>query len=328
MMPPVVAHADWGSDPKKRWVASATLGVRSVYRVEAPTPVGDPATLLGRLHDLANGAGAALVGFDFPIGIPERYAQLAGVDSFSVLLPELGGGEWADFYRVCEHASEISLHRPFYPRGAGRKGEHARKHLWEALEQENMDGLLRLCERRTAERRAACSLFWTLGGNQVGKAAISGWSEVLAPTIRDGAVRTTLWPFDGTLTELVAEPQVVIAETYPTEFYGHLGIALRGSKRDQQARAAVMPTVGRWLQRGGDRVILEPSAEHALESAFGAGADGEDQFDAFVGLLGMLNIVLGLRSACDPRLGSPQQAVEGWILGQEDPDAHFSTLPL
>jgi len=31
--------------------------------------------------------------------------------------------------------------------------------------------LLRLCERATPDRGDACMLFWTLGGNQVGKAA-------------------------------------------------------------------------------------------------------------------------------------------------------------
>jgi hypothetical protein len=46
--------------------------------------------------------------------------------------------------------------------------------------------LRRQCERATPTRRAACPLFWTLGSNQVGKAAISGWQEVIAPAQRHG----------------------------------------------------------------------------------------------------------------------------------------------
>ena len=38
-------------------------------------------------------------------------------------------------------------------------------------------------------------------------------------------------------------------------------------------------------------------------------------FDALVGLLGMLNVVLGFRSAGDPPADTAA-SVEGWILGQ------------
>ena len=53
----------------------------------------------------------------------------------------------------------------------------------------------------------------------------------------------------------------------------------------------------------------------AIQHRFGAHPDGEDAFDAMVGLLGMLNVVLGLRSAGDPPPGAAPD-VEGWILGQ------------
>lgn len=316
--PGLIAHADWGSDPKKRWMALATRDGSGMYRVQGPMPVGDASRLLGRLFALTEGT-AALVGFDFPIGIPARYAELAGITSFPQLLPELGEGEWADFYRVCVTSSEISLRRPFYPRGSGAKGEHTQAPLLEALGVPDMQSLLRSCDRATPTRRAACAIFWTLGGNQVGKAAISGWSEVLAPAIRRGTLPISLWPFDGTLEELVAEPRVVVTETYPTEFYGQLGITLKGSKRQRSAREAAMPKLQAWANQVGvaDRVTLEPSAQEAIESAFGDRADGEDRFDAFIGLLGMLNIVLGRRPAGEPREESPQHLVEGWILGQQ-----------
>jgi hypothetical protein len=109
-----------------------------------------------------------LVGFDFPIGLPARYAAAAGVESFRALLPDLGLGRWARFYDVADRASEISVERPFYPH---RPGGASQAHLASALGVGHLDELLRLCERRTPTRRKACCLFWTLGGNQVGKGA-------------------------------------------------------------------------------------------------------------------------------------------------------------
>src|SRR5215469_1950241 len=74
--------------------------------------------------------------------------------------------------------------------------------------------------RKTANgSQAACPLFWTLGASQVGKGAIVGWREVLAPALRDDEA-VLLWMFDGRLCELLRPGTIVIAETYPTECYG------------------------------------------------------------------------------------------------------------
>jgi len=314
--PAVIAHADWGVDPKKRWFATAKLDASGVYHVRAPSLVGPANTLLRRIAEERDTRGSALVGFDFPIGLPLAYADAAGIDSFPQLLPKLGWGEWRDFYRVAETHDEISLHRPFYPQ---RPGGTAQAHLYEGLGFDGMDTLLRGSDRATNDRRAACSIFWTLGGNQVGKGAITGWRDVLGPAIRERTIPIALWPFAGPLDELIAEPQVVITETYPAEFYGHLGIALPGSKRDRSARQAVAAAFDAWLKRVGvaGRVRLGLDAEASIASGFGDRADGEDQFDAFVGLVGMLNIVLGCRSAGESEMESRQRAVEGWILGQK-----------
>lgn len=61
--------------------------------------------------------------------------------------------------------------------------------------------------------------------------------------------------------------------------------------------------------------MLTETARIAIDEGFGGRADGEDPFDAMVGLLGMLNIVLGARSAGEPPKGAGAM-VEGWILGQ------------
>src|SRR5690606_5553100 len=132
---------------------------------------------------------------------------------------------------------------PFYPR-VSRKGA-SRAALVPGLGVRSFQDLLRACERRTPERRDASSLFWTLGGNQVGRAAISGRSEVGKPALERGAA---LWPFDGSLGELSARSGVVLAETYPAEAYRMINAGFRRgeSKRRRLDRASKAPAILDW----------------------------------------------------------------------------------
>src|SRR5512147_1335234 len=86
-LPTLIVHADWGSSPVKRWLARAILQDNGVYTAFPPEPVGDLRTLLSRLSTA--GKRCSLVGFDFPIGLPRRYALQAGVEDFLALLPQL-----------------------------------------------------------------------------------------------------------------------------------------------------------------------------------------------------------------------------------------------
>jgi hypothetical protein len=300
--PSLVAHADWSTSPAKRWLATAVeRGGR--YEALGPEPVGNPSTLLARLRDRAGADACVLVGFDFPIGLPEAYASAAGIESFPDALVAFD----ERFYSVAEHAREISLARPFYPR---RPGGTTRTHLVEGLGVDSFDRLLRRCERPSGSRRAACALFWTLGGQQVGKAAITGWRDVLAPGRR---VDLALWPFDGSLDSLLAPRRTVVVETYPTEVYAHLGVSLGGSKREREARAASAAQLLAWARKAGVR--LSSDLEEQLGLGFGSAPSGEDRFDAVVGLFGMLNVVLERRPAGDPQ-DEAVRRIEGWILGQ------------
>jgi len=67
----IAAHADWSTDPRKRWVSIARRDARG-WRAEAPAPVGDPATLVASL--LAEGVPVAL-GLDLPLGVPRGFAE-------------------------------------------------------------------------------------------------------------------------------------------------------------------------------------------------------------------------------------------------------------
>jgi hypothetical protein len=175
-----------------------------------------------------------------------------------------------------------------------------------------MDELRRACDRKTPYRRAACPLFWTLGGNQVGKAAIDGWQSVIRPALLRGA---RLWPFNGRLDALSKLPGCVICETYPQEAYKHIGVRLRpgGSKRNQEDRRSACAPVISQSQR--HAVSFAEDAREELLDGFGPKNSGEDRFDALVGLLSMIEVVDGRR----PEGSAPVAdggAWEGWILGQ------------
>src|SRR5262245_49863502 len=107
---------------------------------------------------------------------------------------------------------------------------------------------------RTHTVAAACPLFWILGRNQVGRAAIIGWRDVLQPALRGSASELALWPFDGDLCVLLATRRVVIAETYPAEACLHLGLPAPGrgwSKRSQSGRRSHSQRLHHWAQMRG-----------------------------------------------------------------------------
>ncbi len=112
----------------------------------------------------------------------------------------------------------------------------------------------------------------------------------------------------------------MVAETYPAEFYTHLGVTFsphragaRSGKRVRSERLANTVALFAWAERAG--VDLDPGLEAAIRDGFGMAPDSDDPFDAAVGLLGMLNVVLGHRPAGEPQ-DKLIRRVEGWILGQ------------
>lgn len=309
----LIAHADWSMAPSKRWLALALPTGRG-WTAQPPQPVGDLHTLLPHLLHLAGPDTAVLLGVDFPIGLPLAYAQRAGVDDFLALLPQLGRGDWAEFYAVAETPEQISLRRPFYPQ---RPGAARRAHLVERLGLPSAEALLRRCDLSQPDRPAAAPLFWTLGAQQVGKAAIVGWRDLLAPALRKGWPPVALWPFGGALTALLRPGQVVVAEAYPRASYRRLGVrfdrSVGGGKGSQAQRWANASALLTWAESAGVD-LAEPLAA-AIADGFGADAAGEDRFDAVVGLFGAVEVVAGRCSAGEPD-DLTVRRVEGWILGQ------------
>jgi hypothetical protein len=178
-----------------------------------------------------------------------------------------------------------------------------------ALGLDSIDDLRRECEKKQPGRRAACPLFWTLGANQVGKGAIVGWRDVLAPALNSGR-DILLWPFDGHFEDLLVTGKIAIVETYPAECYGwFLPGPLRG-KGKLEARRAVGSHLRKWALSFD--LILEPTLLGMIEKGF---PEGDDAFDAVVGLFGMIEVVTGMRQPGEPS-GDRIRKLEGWIFGQ------------
>ena len=302
----LMIHADWSVDPRKRWAARAWRN-GTEWAVDAPFQIASTASFLDDAF-AAVGKGSCLLGFDFPIGMPAAYGALTGFARFRDALPSLGEGDWGHFFNVAEVPGEISVRRPFYPRVA-RKGVSPND-IVGGIGVTSVDDLFRISERKTAYRNAACALFWTLGGNQVGKAALSGWQDIVRPAILRGAA---LWPFDGTLAELSEPKGLVIAETYPAEAYRMVDAAFRPgqSKRRCGDRQEKAEAILAWSGRNG--VSLSEAARLAVRGGFGEDRTGEDRFDAFLGLLKMIDVASGRRPEAT---AAPDRRWEGWILGR------------
>jgi len=260
--------------------------------------------MFDRLRAEAGGAPVAL-GADLPIGVPRAYAAQRPERDFRDFLSRTPG--WPDFYRVCGSLDELGPERPFYP-ARGIKGMTRATHA-SALHLGDASGLSRACDKATGERPAGAPLFWTLGANQTGKAAITAWRDMLVPAL--DSVR--LWPFDGPFLSLLAPGAVAVAETYPAEAMRHLGIPTKGSKRRQSDRAAVAGVLLDAMSRL--RVAPDSRMEAAVRGGFGTDATGEDRFDCVLGLLCVINVLAGNRpdrTPPDPWLTT----WEGWVLGQ------------
>jgi len=302
----IAAHADWSIDPRKRWVTVAAREGAG-WRMCAARPVGPVADFLPGLLAEARG-GAVALGVDLPVGLPRAYAARLQAADFPAFLCGLGG--WPDFFAVCERVEEVRLDRPFYPR-RGVRGMTRAAHA-AALGLGGPEGLSRLCDRATADRPAGAPLFWTLGANQSGKAAIAAWREMLLPALA-GASPPRLWPFEGPLLSLLAPGRVVLAETYPAEALRHLGLRMGGSKRRQSDRVALAGALRDRMAALG--AVPDPAQAAALRDGFGADAAGEDRFDSLLGLLCLLTVLAGARpdtAPADPWI----TRWEGWVLGQ------------
>ncbi len=252
--------------------------------------------------------GAVALGVDLPIGLPRAYAVTRPEPDFPSFLRNVGS--LPDFFSVCTTLGDIRPERPFYP-ARGIAGMTRLSHAL-ALGLPDASSLSRACDRATAERPAGAPLFWTLGANQSGKAAIAAWKQMILPALTDRA-KLRLWPFEGSLRSLLSPGWIALAETYPAEALRHLGIRLRGSKRRHADRCAIAGVLARAIDLQG--ATPDDSMRQAMLDGFGADANGEDRFDSVLGVLCVLNVLAGNRPDTAPA-DRWIERWEGWVLGQ------------
>lgn len=304
--PSLAAHADWSVDPGKRWITVARRS-GSGWALTAPRPVGDVSTLLARLTEEAEG-GAVALGADLPIGLPRAYAASRPEADFPAFLRNVA--TLPNFFSVCATLDDIRHDRPFYP-ARGIAGMTRLSHAL-ALGLTGASELSRACDRATGERPAGAPLFWTLGANQSGKAAIAAWQHLILPALASG-ISLRLWPFEGPFRSLLAPGSVALAETYPAEALRHLGIKLRGSKRRHSDRCATSDALLAAIEQ--QSATPDDAMRVAVLDGFGADASGEDRLDSVLGVLCVLNVLAGNRpdiAPADPWI----TRWEGWVLGQ------------
>ncbi len=216
------------------------------------------------------------------------------------------------FFEVSPTLTTVSPARPFYP-ARGVKGMTRAAHA-AALGLDGAVGLSRLCDRATAARPAGAPVFWTLGANQSGKAAIAAWRDWLVPSLAAGAP-IALWPFAGGVHALLAPGRAVLAEVYPAEALRQLELKLGGSKRTQAPRVALADALLAAMARL--RVAPSRALSAMIGVGFGADAAGEDRLDCVLGLLCLVAVLDGAREdhvPDDPWI----RRWEGWVLGQTD----------
>jgi len=294
-------------------MSTATLNVDGkTFTIQTVLPVPPSEDFLNQLIQFTNEEKLILVGLDIPIGLPIAYASKLGTSHFREFIGLLSTPEWKTFFSPAENASQISLTRPFYPL---RPGEARFTHLLQGLGLQSRRDLFRKCELPTSNRKAASPLFWTMGAQQVGKAALHAWKQLLIPALA-APVPIHLWPFDGWLRSFSTKMGIVFAESYPTEYRAHFteNYHLTGGKRKTEFRRAFAEPLLNELERSS--IFINPSLHGLIHSGFGNDPDDEDLFDSFIGLAGMLKALLS-PSANPVTITDEIQLIEGWIFGQD-----------
>ena len=283
----------------------------NVFAAHAPRPVGGAGGLLERMHVALGPGEAALLGFDFPLGVPRAYADLAGIDSFADWLGHLDPGD--ELFSVAGDLAEVSVGRPFFPTRIALRSPGIKAEFRTALGL-SATSALRRCDLAHCRRGAASEVFWALGPQAVGKAALSGWRDFIVPALADTTHRYAIWPFDGGLRELLARADAVIVEAYPADAYLQLGLRMgsRGTAKTSQVdRRGEAPRLLDRCRR--NDIVPEQNLVAEIRDGFGPSRAGEDPFDATVGLIAMID---ALRRAPELPEDPSVRRVEGWMFGR------------
>lgn len=295
MAPKHFLLADWSKVVGKRVVYHVEVAQRSIIRLSPPA---NGWTTQGLVDAACQLGGSVMVLIDVAIGLPlslftvmRDSCKRTGVDHFINFLRTQPSGEW-----LCEtrwHA-QWSVRTPYIhvPKGSGSLMNFKKK----AAE-------LGVCFHRAIDRKTGGRSPLILSGipGTVG----SGSRDVIRALGGLDTDKVAIWPFDGTLAELLGSGRVVLGETYPRALYGHTLLdvpagqrcllALGKTKSDIRAAAVAVLERLQWHRRL--KVALD---KELLEQA----RSNEDDFDGYLSALGILRLLLEHVSLEDETLRS------------------------
>jgi hypothetical protein len=136
----------------------------------------------------------------------------------------------------------------------------------------------------------------------------------------DHHLNLKIWSFSGSLAHLCRSENIIVVETYPAEFYNHLSLSLLSptEKASADVWIACFFAVQLIIWAETYNLDLDDSIKNSVMDGFGDMPDGEDRLDAFIGLYGMINVVLGYHNFWEPNIHYISK-IEGLIFGQEQP---------
>jgi len=279
-VPEIIICADWSKHPVRRRAWLGDPRERRLRRLSARAW-----SVASIIENCARHSerGFALVAFDAPIGVPASYLDAAR--SIFALPKSATFVDWLPkalerpgFLDPVRRPAEWSPARPFFRVLAGRGGLGS----FETAARAQGVELKRAIEKET---RGNSVFAFDLPG-QVAPAAQSLWTELASGALD---TRVAIWPFDGSLEQLMERASVVVAEIYPRAAYGTalagelpaLPRGLAKTKGDVRAAEVVALTQAEWVQRGG--VVID-------DVQFAIADDGD--FDALMTAAAILRLTL------------------------------------
>lgn len=248
-------------------------------RIERCVPEASTLSFFDILARASRPEAPVLLAVDVPLGLPLGFSEVyAGSAGFLEWLDARGSdADWSSLLAATTAAQTSKA--PFVC--TATKGDKAR-------------GIfpMRRCDALTN----AESVYWCIGGKQVGRAALQFWFELLQP-LRRAHAQVAVWPFDD-----LSNAAFVVAECYP-------GFLTPTTWRRRVVKTNPVEVVKAIASLAEEPTIAARTRLHAVSS--------EDEFDMFTTALAMR---AALRAGRD-LLAAPADAgpYEGWIALLEPP---------
>lgn len=290
-----IIAVDWGKDARKRSAYISQLASRTISRLPFD------GSLVHLLEHVSSLEGPVLIGIDAAIGFPIaswrrlRDSSKNQPQTFADFL--LGPSVPTDFFEPVSKPEDWSPQRPFI------RPPHGRFSL-KAFIAAADDGFYRQIDKQLH----ANPIFLTSGiPGSVGSGTRALWQELIA---LKHFSPYRVWPFHGSLADLLRHTDPVFAEIYPKACYG---IALSESlpapmrqisktKKDARRKAIADLRDSHWLVR-----------EHLTINHFDAALSNEDDFDALFSAVALTRLFLEKAPFESP--GTTDRIAEGGVLG-------------